>query len=142
MPRPAAVVLLMLLGLGVAAQQSLACADMSASGGAHHCCEGADGGNGHPGPCDSPATLPDFACPQASCISGLAPALGTSLQTRQQFERLEFRPLDLVPVSPGLLTAAVDAAADRASVPAAAILKSETFFAAPAAYLRTLRLRL
>ncbi len=143
MARRLTVVLVVLLGLGVASQQALACSNMSASGGAHHeCCDGNDGRSGHPAPCDSPAVFPDFACPQGPCAAGLTPALGMALQAQQQTERLQFLPLDPASFSHRLLTLGVDDLVDPSAVPWAAGLKPETLVAAPAAYLHTLRLRL
>ena len=142
MLRPTAIVLLVLMGLGLAAQQALACGGMSGVATAAGCCHGDGAGNGRDNPCDSDTGLPALACSPAACTAALDPAPGSSLQPRQTSERLANQPLDL-PVSPHIsLANSVNDQIEPLSIAWVESFSPRHFSAAPAAYLLTLRLRL
>ena len=140
--RRTAIVLLLLMGLGLAAQQGLACSGMSGTAMASGCCDGDHPGGGGDGPCGPDGGPPALACSPAACIAALSPAPGSALQFRQAIERTESQRLDPPLFTHLSLASPVEVPLDPLSVAWADSLNPDLLAAAPAAYLLTLRLRL
>ena len=140
--RQLTIVLLVLMGLGIASQQVLACSGTSGAVTPAGCCDGDDARGDGDEPCGSAAGSPAVACSPAACTAALNSAPGSSQQSRQTIDRIEIQ-LVFPPVSPHVsLANALNDSVDRLSVAWVDSLKPEHLSAAPAAYLHTLRLRL
>lgn len=137
-----AILLLVLTGLGIAAQQALACNGTSGAATTAGCCDGDSTRGDGDERCGPDAGLSALACLPAACTAALNPAPGSSLQSRQTIQRIEIQAY-YQPLSQHLsLANPVNDPVDLLSVTWADSFKPKHFSAAPAAYLRTLRLRL
>jgi len=142
MLRRIAILLLVTTGLGIAAQQALACSGTPGGAATAGCCDG-DGARGDgDGRCGSAAGSPALACLPAACTAALNPARGSSLLSRQTIERIEIQAFYPPLSSHASMANPANDPVDLLSVIWADSFRPKHFSAAPAAYLRTLRLRL
>lgn len=142
MLRRTAILLLVLTGLGVAAQQALACSGTPGGATTAGCCD-SDGTHGDGDePCGSDGELLALACSPVACTAALNPAPGSSLLPRQTIEHIEIQAFYPQLSSHASMANPVNDPADLLSVTWAGSIRPKHFSAAPTAYLRTLRLRL